>query len=203
MNHPIWTPESYFKRFSNLVSKSQFPKFRVWIRNPYGLDSWKKNRRPKILCYCPFNAIFLFPLKQTVVKIYFGWFLKHLDLRKRDYKVGELAGDCRELRNCGSQILKVRSRSSATFFSPQFRNRYSCPQYCGIAGYNSGCPPLVLVLVLVRVCFRFRAPSFPFPFLCPCGENPLGSAPSLQYQLVQKRFTAPSNTRFKFASFAL
>jgi hypothetical protein len=50
-----------------------------------------------------------------------------------DKKVGELAGDCRELRNCGSQILKFRNRSSATFFSPQFRNRFGCPQYCGIA----------------------------------------------------------------------
>jgi hypothetical protein len=37
------------------------------------------------------------------------------------------------LRNCGSQILKVRNRSSATFFSPQFRNRFGCPQNCGIA----------------------------------------------------------------------
>jgi hypothetical protein len=30
-------------------------------------------------------------------------------------KVGELAGDCRELRNCGSQILKVRNGSSELF----------------------------------------------------------------------------------------
>jgi hypothetical protein len=48
-------------------------------------------------------------------------------------KVAELAGDCRESQNCGSQILKVCNRSSATFFSPQFRNRFGCPQYCGIA----------------------------------------------------------------------
>ncbi len=52
---------------------------------------------------------------------------------KRDKKAAELAGVCRELRNCGSQILKFRNRSSATFFSPQFRNRFGCPQYCGIA----------------------------------------------------------------------
>jgi hypothetical protein len=52
---------------------------------------------------------------------------------KRDKKVAELTRDCRELRNCGSQILKFRNRSSATFFSPQFRNRFGCPQYCGIA----------------------------------------------------------------------
>jgi hypothetical protein len=44
-----------------------------------------------------------------------------------------LAGDSRELRNCGSQILKVRNRNSATFSSPQFRNQFGCPQYCGIA----------------------------------------------------------------------
>jgi hypothetical protein len=29
--------------------------------------------------------------------------------------------------------LKVRIRSSATFFSLQFRNRFGCLQYCGIA----------------------------------------------------------------------
>jgi hypothetical protein len=52
---------------------------------------------------------------------------------KRDKKVAELAGDCRELRNCESQILKFRNRSSATFFSPQFRNCFGCPQYCEIA----------------------------------------------------------------------
>jgi hypothetical protein len=56
--------------------------------------------------------------------------MKIKKLRKRNYKVGELAGDCRELRNCGSQILKVRNRSSAT---PQFRNRFGSPQYCGVA----------------------------------------------------------------------
>ncbi len=52
---------------------------------------------------------------------------------KRDKKEAELAGACRELRNCGSQILKFRNRSSATFFSPQFRNRFGYPQYCGVA----------------------------------------------------------------------
>jgi hypothetical protein len=44
-----------------------------------------------------------------------------------------LAVDCRELRNCGSQILKVRNRTSATFFSPQLRDGFGCPQYCGVA----------------------------------------------------------------------
>jgi hypothetical protein len=44
----------------------------------------------------------------------------------------KLGGDGTELQNCGSQILTVRNRSSATFFSPQFRNQIACPQYCGI-----------------------------------------------------------------------
>jgi hypothetical protein len=61
-----------------------------------------------------------------------GDFYKHPELRKRDWKVAELAGYCRELQNCGSQILKVRNRISATFFSPQFRNEFEGPQYCGI-----------------------------------------------------------------------
>ncbi len=37
------------------------------------------------------------------------------------------------MRNCGSQILKIRNRSSATFFCPQLRNRFGCPQYYGVA----------------------------------------------------------------------
>jgi hypothetical protein len=61
---------------------------------------------------------------------------------KRDEKVAEMAGDCGELRNCGSQILKVRNRSAATMFSPQFHNRFFYPQYCGGADLNCGCPPL-------------------------------------------------------------
>jgi hypothetical protein len=55
-----------------------------------------------------------------------------------------LAGDWGKLQNCGSQILKVRNRSSATFFSPQLRNRFGCPQYCGVADLNCGCPSLVI-----------------------------------------------------------
>ncbi len=46
------------------------------------------------------------------------------------------------MRNCGSQILKVRDRSSATFFSPQLRNQYGGLQYCGVADLNCRCPPL-------------------------------------------------------------
>jgi hypothetical protein len=83
---------------------------------------------------CPFNASFWFPWKQTIVYIVSGWFAKDPELKKkRYYKVGELAGDCKELRNCGSQILKVRNGTSSTFFSPQFRNLFGSPQYCGIA----------------------------------------------------------------------
>jgi hypothetical protein len=73
------------------------------------------------------------PEKQTVLKIFLVDFKNHPELRKRYQKVAELAGDCGELRNCGSLILKVSSRNCATFFSPQLRNRFGCPQYCGVA----------------------------------------------------------------------
>ncbi len=128
--NPIWTPESYTKRFFNSVSNRNTPN----LEDESGIHTgsiYETNRRPKILCYCLFNASLWFLLIQTIVQIAFG-FLKHPELRKRDYKVGELAGDCRELRNCGSQILKVRNRSSATFFSLQFRNQFGSPQYCKI-----------------------------------------------------------------------
>jgi hypothetical protein len=68
-------------------------------------------------------------------------FSNHPELRKREQKVVKLAGDGTELRNCGSQILKVRNRSSAAFLVRNSaidlvvrnRNRFGCPQYCGIA----------------------------------------------------------------------
>jgi hypothetical protein len=107
-------PESYSKRFSNLVSNCNTANL-GYKSGIHGVDSWKKNGRPKISCYCPFNTSFWFPLKQTTVNIVFGWFLKHPEPRKRDDKVGELARDCRELRNCGSQIFMVLNGSSATF----------------------------------------------------------------------------------------
>ncbi len=56
------------------------------------------------------------PEKETVVQNFFIDFKNHPELRKKALKVAELAGDCGKLRNWVSQILKVRNRSSATFF---------------------------------------------------------------------------------------
>ncbi len=39
--NPIWTPESYTKRFWIRFQITN-PKFRVWIRNPYRVDLWQK-----------------------------------------------------------------------------------------------------------------------------------------------------------------
>ncbi len=61
------------------------------------------------------------------------WFLNPSWAAEKELDVAELAGDCWKLRNCGSQIIKVRNCSSAIFFSPQFRNRFGSPQYCGVA----------------------------------------------------------------------
>ncbi len=63
----------------------------------------------------------------------FRWFLNSSWAEKKVPESSGMAGDCIELRNCGSQILKLRNRSSATFFSPQLRSRFGCPQYCGVA----------------------------------------------------------------------
>jgi hypothetical protein len=57
------------------------------------------------------------PEKETVLQKIFIDFKNHPELRKKDLKVAELAGDCGKLWNCVSQILKVRNRSYATFFS--------------------------------------------------------------------------------------
>ncbi len=61
----VW-PLKLFRRglipHRNLFRWVWYPKFRVWIRNPYGVDSRKtKNRRPKISCYCSFKASFWIP----------------------------------------------------------------------------------------------------------------------------------------------
>jgi hypothetical protein len=56
----------------------------------------------------------------------------------------ELAENCGELWNCGSQIFTVHNHSSATFFSPQLRNRFGCLQYCGVA--DSTCAILKVVI---------------------------------------------------------
>jgi hypothetical protein len=76
----------------------------------------KKVGGKKISYNFPFKASFWFPEKQTVLEIFLVDFQNHPELRKRYQKVAELAGACRELRDCGSQLLKVRNRSSATFF---------------------------------------------------------------------------------------
>ncbi len=64
---------------------------------------------------------------------YFFLLLKPAWAEEKGQVSSGLAGDCGKLRNCGSQIFKVRNHSSATFFSPQLRNRFGCPQYCGVA----------------------------------------------------------------------
>ncbi len=80
----------------------------------------------------------------------------------------------------GSQILKVRNRSSATFFSPQFRNRFDCPQYCGIAEgrtriadahrwpFAEFCKLDLLTQLLLRCCNR----SIVLLWSCPFGASP-------------------------------
>jgi hypothetical protein len=60
------------------------------------------------------------------------WFLNPSWAEEKELDVAELAGEGWKLRNCGSQIMKVRNRSSTTFFSPQLRNRFGSPQYCEV-----------------------------------------------------------------------
>jgi hypothetical protein len=40
--------------------KTQYPKFRVWIRNLYGVDSWKKIGSQKFLVTVPLTQVFGF-----------------------------------------------------------------------------------------------------------------------------------------------
>ncbi len=62
---PIWkfflcsagsdTPQNNFEIWISPKIRTRFRKcFRVWIRGPYRVDSWK-NQGPRILCYCTFN----------------------------------------------------------------------------------------------------------------------------------------------------
>ncbi len=102
----FWFPQLQVRNF-----RASFPQFSayIWPWNP--VDSWKKNWREKISCNCPYKASFWFPEKQTVLKIFLVDFYNHPELRKR-YQKAEFAGGCGELRNCGSQILRVRQPAS-------------------------------------------------------------------------------------------
>jgi hypothetical protein len=62
---PIWnfflcsagseTPQNNFEiRISPRIRTRIRKCFRVWIRGPYGVDTWK-NQEPKISCYCTFK----------------------------------------------------------------------------------------------------------------------------------------------------
>jgi hypothetical protein len=54
---PVLVPGNNFRiRISPRIRNRIRTKFWVWIRDPYGVDSWKKNRRFKISCYNPFKA---------------------------------------------------------------------------------------------------------------------------------------------------
>jgi hypothetical protein len=124
---------SEVRNFKSATWELQFRNF----RHIFGRGNWsihgEKNQRSKLLCYCPFKASFRFPEKQRILKIFFFLLLKPSWAEEKGQERSGLAGDCGKLRNCGSQILKVRNHSSATFFSPQLRNRFGCPQYCGVA----------------------------------------------------------------------
>jgi hypothetical protein len=74
-------------------------------------------------------------LKPTIfLKIAIGCFIKHPELRKRD---------CTESRETGRRLHRVAELRKSkfegpqsqfrNFFSPQVRNRFGSPQYCGIA----------------------------------------------------------------------
>ncbi len=133
----FWSPQ--LERFNSAI-------FGTFSAVESGRFMGAKNQRSKISCYCPFQESFRFPEKQRILKIFFVDFWNHLEMRKRDKKVADWQGDCGKLRNCGSQILKVCNHRSATFFSPQLCNRSGCPQYCGVADLNCGCPPLLTTL---------------------------------------------------------
>jgi hypothetical protein len=72
----------------------------------------KKLEGSKISCYFPLRQVFFISRGTDSFENIFGWFLKPSWAEEKGL---ELAGDCGELRNCGSQKLKVCNRSSATF----------------------------------------------------------------------------------------
>jgi hypothetical protein len=72
---------------------------------------------------------------------------------------------------CGSQILKVRNRSSATFFSPQLRNRFGRLQNCGGADLNCECPPLIVWRPEKTHRLNLERLNLEWDF-CPNGLNP-------------------------------
>ncbi len=113
-----------------------------WLWNP--VNSWKKQQRKNLVQLSLYSKFWV--SRETVSSTnIFGWFLNHPELRKKDQKVAELAGDCREMRNCGSQILKVCNRSSAPFFcyaTLQSNWLSAILRSCSGFDLNCRCPPL-------------------------------------------------------------
>jgi hypothetical protein len=65
----------------------------------------EKKSEAKNLMLLSLYGKFLVSIETDYSKNIFGCFFKPSELRKSDKKVEELAGDCGELRNRGSQIL--------------------------------------------------------------------------------------------------
>ncbi len=128
--------------FKSATWELQFRNFRhifgCGIRSIHG----EKIRAKKYRATVPLRQVFGFQRNRGFYK-YFFLLLKSAWAEEKGQESSGLAGDCGKLRNCGSQIFKVRNPNSATFFSPQLRNRFGCPQYCGVADLNCGCPALI------------------------------------------------------------
>jgi hypothetical protein len=75
-----------------------------------------KKSEVKNLVLLSLKGKFSFSRETEDSKNIFGRFLKPSWSEVKGLECSGLAGDCRKLWNCGSQILKVRNHSSATFF---------------------------------------------------------------------------------------
>ncbi len=61
----VWSPELQVRNL-----RASIPQFSAYFCPWNPVNSWRKNRRQKISCYCPFKASFCFPEKQRILKIF-------------------------------------------------------------------------------------------------------------------------------------
>ncbi len=106
----------------------------------------EKKLEAKNLVQLSLSGRFMVSREVDSSKYIFGWFLKSSWAEEKELESRGTGRRLQKIAELRSQILKVRNRSSAFFFSPQLRNRFGCPQYCGVGDLNCGCPLLVICI---------------------------------------------------------
>jgi hypothetical protein len=119
-----------------------FRNFRHIFYSGIRSGSWKKIGGKKSRATVPWRQV-LASRETDSSKNIFGWFLKPSWAEEKGLEssgTGRRLRKVAELRKSNFEAPQLQFRN---FFSPQLRNRFGCPLYCGVADLNCGCSPLL------------------------------------------------------------